>query len=703
MNDTETTDITLFVRTSNEEVAVWNRQRIVEALLKETDIDVETANTISKEVEKQLVSSGISFLTTSLIRELVDAKLIEHGLERARRMHTRLGFPLYDVRELILHQNKENANVPHGPEGTNLILAEGIKREYGLYEVFSQDVADAHAYGDIHLHGLGYIDRPYSLCQSPEYIKNMASIFPTPLLVARPAKNAEVLLAHLVRFSTALQGYCAGIIGWDALNLFFAPFIADMSNREIKQLAQMLVYEFSQLTSARGGQVMFTDMHLYWEAPRHFKDVPAIGPGGLYTGKNYGEYLSEAQRFARAIFEVLKEGDATGKPFVFPRPLFHITDDFFRTSGHEEFLTFLCDVAADKGNVSFVFDRVSAIRYMAGCGCPELSNSEIQAEAKTPWQMRCSAIQNITINLPRLGYKANGDTKLLLSMISEVMRLVAGAHLQKKGFIEKLLSYGKGGPLSLLTMDRDGLSYMRMNRAIYLIGMIGLNELVQIQTGKQLHESKEALEYGLKIIGHMKKEAHNNSQKCKMPFLLEQTPAESTAYRFARLDLKYYSPLAGRYIKGDLAKGNIYYTNSTHLNVSASLEPLERIEREGMFHPFIGGSAITHLWFGERTPSKEELASLIADTFKKTQNAQVDFSPEFTTCSDCEKTARGLFDFCPNCGSKNVEGIAQITLYFSRISGWNKGKLAELKDRNRNKNDGLVKSPNCHPDKTREF
>ena len=128
----ETTDMTLFVRTSSEDIARWNRQRIVDALIRETGIDEETAEMISREVEKQIVSSGISVLTSQLIRELVDAKLIERGMEKARRMHARLGFPLYDVEQLILHQNKENANIPHGPEGTNLILAEGIKRDYAL-------------------------------------------------------------------------------------------------------------------------------------------------------------------------------------------------------------------------------------------------------------------------------------------------------------------------------------------------------------------------------------------------------------------------------------------------------------------------------------------------------------------------------------------------------------------------------------------
>ena len=55
--------------------------------------------------------------------ELVNAKLIERGLEDVRPRHTRLGMPLYDVEQLKLHPNKENANVPHGPEATNLTLA----------------------------------------------------------------------------------------------------------------------------------------------------------------------------------------------------------------------------------------------------------------------------------------------------------------------------------------------------------------------------------------------------------------------------------------------------------------------------------------------------------------------------------------------------------------------------------------------------
>jgi ribonucleoside-triphosphate reductase len=68
-----------------------------------------------------------------------------------------------------------------------------------------------------------------------------------------------------------------------------------------------------------------------------------------------------------------------------------------------------------------------------------------------------------------------------------------------------------------------------------------------------------------------------------------------------------------------------------------------------------------------------------------TQNAQIAFSPEFTSCNTCNKIVRGLKDTCQFCGSENIEGITRITGYFSKISGWNKGKKGELKDRFKNK------------------
>lgn len=681
----DSTDLALFVRTSGEDIVGWNREKIVEALIRETELDQATADQIGLEVEEQIRSLKLETITSPLIRELVDVKLLEHGLEDARRKHTRLGTPLYDVKQIILSPNKENANVPHGPEATNLTLSEGIKKEFALLHVFTPDIADAHMRGDLHLHDLGFVDRPYCSGQSVEYVKKFGLDLPNALSIARPAKHAEVLLAQMVKFSAALQGVFAGAIGWDAVNIFFAPFLVGMSKAEMKQIAQMMIYEYSQQAVARGGQAIFSDINIYWEVPKHFENVPAIGPGGKYTGKTYSEYLKESQDFAWALFDVYKEGDGSGRPFFFPKPLVHMTEKFFKTEGHEKFLRHIAEVSTEMGNTYYVFDRGETAKISECCRLSfKLEQSDFE-DAREPWRMRYSAIQNVTINLPRLAYRAHHNDEKLFKELGENFDLIAKAHIQKKEFIETLLAKGPTGPLSMLAMKRDGSPYLRMWRVSYLVGVLGLNELVQFHTGKELHEGRAALKFGLKVVSFMKLKCEELSKKHGIHFVLEQTPAESTAYRFAKLDMEHYPYDATQVVKGNHETGELYYTNSTYFNVSRPMNPVDRVRDEGLFHPLIEAGALTHVWLGESKPHPESIANFVIKTFKNTENAQIAFSPEFTSCNDCGKIIRGLRDTCSTCGSENIEGITRITGYFSRVSGWNKGKIAELKDRYKNK------------------
>ena len=218
--------------------------------------------------------------------------------------------------------------------------------------------------------------------------------------------------------------------------------------------------------------------------------------------------------------------------------------------------------------------------------------------------------------------------------------------------------------------------------------MVGLNELVQYHTGQELHESEDAIKFGLKVIAHMNLVAARLGKKYDMRFVLEQTPAESTAYRFAKLDMKLF-PETQKVVKGNLSLEEIYYTNSTLFNVGAAVDPIERVKREGLFHPLIEAGSLTHVWLGESRPSAESLANFVIKTFRMTQNDQVAFSPELTTCVSCGRTSRGLHDVCLYCQSDRVEQITRITGYFTKVSSWNKGKRGELKDRYRNMDLGV--------------
>ncbi len=681
----EATDFALFVSTTGETISQWDRSRITRALMREANLTADKAEKIAREVEDVIVSSRVKHITSSLIREVVNTKLIEHGLEEQRKRHTRLGVPMYDVERILLFKNKENSNIPHNPEATNMTLAEWINKQFALSSVFDPELADAHTRGDIHLHDLGFINRPYCSGQSLEYVKKYGLSLPNALSMAKPAKHAETLLAHMVKFSAALQGHFAGAIGWDAVNLFFAPFLVGMNDRDIHQMAQMLIFEYSQQNVARGGQAIFSDINLYWEIPKHFEDVDAIGPGGTYTGKKYRDYLPEAQRFLWALFDVYRDGDASGQPFFFPKPLVHMTDRFFQTPGWEDFLYHISDVAAEKGNTYYVFDRGETAKISECCRLSfRLEESDLN-DARTPWKMRYSALQNVTVNLPRVAYRANHDKTTLFQLLREELELVVKAHLQKKAFLEKLLALKSDGPLALLTMERDGESYLRMRRATFLVGVLGLNEMVQYHLGREMHRDDEAFRFGLLVIAFMREECRRLSREYEMHFVLEQTPAESTAYRMAKLDLEYYGPQAQQVVKGSIGDGSTYYTNSTYLNVGERVDPIERVYREGKFHDMIEAGALTHVWLADSRPPRESIADFVVKTYRHTRNAQVAFSPEFSSCSSCMKTSRGLADVCPYCGSSELDFITRVTGYFSKVSGWNAGKRAELLDRYKGK------------------
>jgi anaerobic ribonucleoside-triphosphate reductase len=78
-----------------------------------------------------------------------------------------------------------------------------------------------------------------------------------------------------------------------------------------------------------------------------------------------------------------------------------------------DFLHHICDVAADKGNTYFVFDRGDTAKISECCRLSfKLEASDLE-DAKKPWRMRYSALQNITINLPRLAYKAEGASRVM--------------------------------------------------------------------------------------------------------------------------------------------------------------------------------------------------------------------------------------------------------------------------------------------------
>ncbi|MEK6726891.1 MAG: anaerobic ribonucleoside-triphosphate reductase, partial [Deltaproteobacteria bacterium] len=134
-----------------------------------------------------------------------------------------------------------------------------------------------------------------------------------------------------------------------------------------------------------------------------------------------------------------------------------------------------------------------------------------------------------------------------------------------------------------------------------------------------------------------------------------------------------------------IGRGEIYYTNSTHLSPSAPISPIDKAHMEGRFHNQIDANPLTSVWLGGSKPKPHDIVELLRRIREETDCSQVMITPDFTLCQECGAISRGLLGNCPKCGSIELDGICRITNYMSKVSSWNKGKLGELHDRFRTK------------------
>jgi ribonucleoside-triphosphate reductase len=679
------TESELFVRQSDENVELFDPQRITDALVRETNLASETAHKIALEVKEQIRLSGIRALTAPLIRGLVDAKLLERGLMDEYRLHSRLGVPLYDVDRVIQSVSGETA-MSHGPEGSSLTLAEAIKREYAIRNVFSDAVSNAHLVGDLHIENLGEVDRPTTMIGSVDFIKRHGVRLPGGFAGSRPAKRAEVLVLHLVTYTAALQGYFSETLAWDSINFALAPMLVGLNQREIRQIAQGLLFELSSPAIARGGQPVRCDLHLDCEAPAYLRDLAVVGAGGEKFSSTYGAMEETARDFLKALFEVYLEGDGQGLPFTGPRPILHLTESFIENPFNRGALDLVIRAATERGGVTLAFDRPGAnpasesftARY--GVGADRLQR------VGESWQWRAATLSSVAINLPRVGYRAAGDPQgaaRVFDLLTELLELAAQASLEKRVFLEKLLARGESGALAMLAMRPGQEIFLPLSWTAHAICPVGLAELAQIATGGPLDLSQAAQDFGAGVIAHLNAEAERLSVKHKVRFTLAESRDATAPHRLARLDLKFANNPGGAIGPGGESAADIFYTNSIKLPVKSGVGAFDRIRIESELQGGMIRNAVTDLWPGAALPATEKLVELISQAFHKTQASALAFSPDFTICDVCHVVLRGLLSNCPQCGSMRVDGLAQGANRYSRTSTWPRWKLAELNQRRR--------------------
>ncbi|MFX1384080.1 MAG: anaerobic ribonucleoside-triphosphate reductase, partial [Promethearchaeota archaeon] len=130
------------------------------------------------------------------------------------------------------------------------------------------------------------------------------------------APNGE-LIENFVGGKGLIIAHNSGGQGYDYITTFLAPYARGVSDREIEQSMQCLIFETNQIFAARGGQVPFTSISCTPTVPEGLFNIPAIGPHGKKVGY-YGDYKDECLKLFDALTDVYIKGDYNGRLFAFP-------------------------------------------------------------------------------------------------------------------------------------------------------------------------------------------------------------------------------------------------------------------------------------------------------------------------------------------------------------------------------------------------
>ena len=137
----------MYVRTSHDSIEEFNSHKIIQSLVREGSLPLELSQKITEEVENRIYKFQTTYLTGSLIREMVNNVLLEHSYEEYRNKLARLGMPVFDVQEMFTNVE----NVQNGAEDLLFKTGQNVLTEYLLTNALPKDIADSHLSGDLHI------------------------------------------------------------------------------------------------------------------------------------------------------------------------------------------------------------------------------------------------------------------------------------------------------------------------------------------------------------------------------------------------------------------------------------------------------------------------------------------------------------------------------------------------------------------------
>ena len=271
----------------------------------------------------------------------------------------------------------------------------------------------------------------------------------------------------------------------------------------------------------------------------------------------------------------------------------------------------------------------------------------------------------ITLNMPRLAYKANNIIEFY-NNLDRLMDIAAKTIEQRRAFCTKMMEDG------LYPYTKRYLG--NFDNHFSTIGLVGMNEAcLNAKWIKNNLTDKKAQAFTKAVLNHMRDRLVIYQEEYGHLFNLEATPAESTAYWFAKKDKELYPDII------TASEDTPYYTNSSHLPVNATDDIFDALDIQDELQTLYTSGTVFHAFLGEKLPDWKaamELVKTIAHNYKL---PYFTLSPTFSICKN-HGYIQGEEYTCPQCHEK-TEVYSRITGYYRPVQNWNNGKTQEFKDR----------------------
>ncbi|RLG91979.1 MAG: hypothetical protein DRO36_02805 [Candidatus Hecatellales archaeon] len=649
----------MLVRTSRYTIEEFDRSKITMSLIEEAGLTPEVAEKISSEVEERLLKLPIKYLTAPLIREFVNAVLIESGLEEYRHKLTRLGMPVHDVKKTVEEASKKGFNVKH----VCLSAGRRVITEYMLLTSLPREVADAHLSGQIHICDSGsWILSPSSIYHDLRAFFCEKGFQPNPYMpnLTKP-KNFFDAVSVTATLLNSFQSEVSKEQVVDYFNVFLAPFLARKTVEEVKKVLKNFLLEVSSVGFENSGGVTFG---VEVEVPPHLKDSRVTG---VEEKLSYGDFEDETQKILDLLLDVFLDLSEK-KPLFNPQLVLKFRSECF-TDKHDWLLEKAHRLAAEYGTLYIAnLTRDNVVSSFAVTG------ERVETDWTGDWEidtLRVGCLNNVSINLPRIAYEAKKDDTKLFNGIDRVLDFACKALEVKRREMENRF---RENLLPNLSQNVEGENYFRLKDSVGTVSVLGLNEAVKSHLGYELYEDLMPQHFAVKLVEYLTDSVKKFSEKTGLRLNVSQVSDVEASQRLATYDVWRYGWSTVNVQGG---KETPYYTflASTPENLKISLD--EKLKLEEKLHPLFRGGAITKIMV-EKEASSEQL-------LKRTKKICGEYNIGFFVydhvlgwCNRCKKNFKGFKQKCPSCSSTNITIYARESTRYIPLNWWTHPGLKNL-------------------------